>query len=93
MCGLTDSIIDFNKDSFENCSLKLVFRKEKNFKYNNITLTPEALDLIGYHSACYSKVTALKSKYNEEYTNFVKNHKVSTYKFYLNVMIFRQLIS
>lgn len=92
LCGSTDSIIDFSKDSFKNCVLKLAFRKEKNFKYNNITLTPEALDFVGYHSACYSKVTVIKSKYNEEYTNFVKNHEVSTYKFYLNEMIFRLLI-
>lgn len=87
LCGSKVSVIDFNEDSLKNCIQKLAFRKHKNFKYNNVTLTLESLDFVGYHSACYSKVSVLKSKYFEEYTNFVKNHEVSTYKFYLNIMI------
>lgn len=78
LCGSRESVIEFNENSFKNCVLKLAFRKEKNFKYNDVILTSELLDFVGYHSACYSKVSVLKSKYSEEYSNFVKNHEVST---------------
>ncbi|XP_044590474.1 uncharacterized protein LOC123269040 [Cotesia glomerata] len=76
LCSSRESVIDFNENSFKNCVLKLAFRKEKNFKYNDVTLTSESLDFVGYHSACYSKVSVLKSKYSEEYSNFVKNHEI-----------------
>ena len=39
LCNLDDSVIDFNHETFKNCSLKLAFHKIKNFKYNDVKLT------------------------------------------------------
>ena len=48
-----DSVIDFNDDTFKNCSLQLAFRKIKNFKYNDVDLTNASLDFVGYHYEYY----------------------------------------
>ena len=34
-----DSVIEINDETFKNCSLKLAFRKIKNFKYKDVELT------------------------------------------------------
>ena len=49
ICDLEDSVIDFNDETFKNCSLKLAFRKIKNFKYNDVELANASLDFVGYH--------------------------------------------
>ncbi|KAK0071405.1 hypothetical protein PV326_001288, partial [Microctonus aethiopoides] len=66
-----DSIIDFNDETFQNCSSKLAFRRKKNFKYNEVKLTKASLDFVGYHTNCYKKVTVLGNKYNEEFKMFI----------------------
>ncbi|CAG9792717.1 unnamed protein product [Diatraea saccharalis] len=78
LCDSDDGVIDFNDGTFKNCSLKLAFRKIKNFKYNVVELTCASLDFIGYHTTCYKKVTALNIKYNEEFENFSAENTVST---------------
>ncbi|KAK0071643.1 hypothetical protein PV326_001013, partial [Microctonus aethiopoides] len=65
-----DSLIDFNDETFRNCSLKLAFRRRKNFKYNEVELNEASLDFVGYHTKCYKKVTVLGNKYNEEFKMF-----------------------
>ena len=49
LCNLDDSVIDFNVEAFKDFSLKLAFRKIKNFKYNDVELTNASLDLFDYH--------------------------------------------
>ena len=49
LCNSDDSVIDFNDETFKNCSLKLAFRKINNFKYNDVELTNASLDFVGYH--------------------------------------------
>ena len=50
LCNPDNSLIDFNDEKFKNSSLKLAFRKIKNFKYNDVELTTNAsLDFVGYH--------------------------------------------
>ena len=39
LCNSDDSVIDFNDQTFKNCSLKLAFRKIMNFEYNDVELT------------------------------------------------------
>lgn len=77
LCGLEDSIIDFNNESFKNCFLKLLFRREKNFVHGEVRLCLDSIDNVGYHSTCYKKVTVLSKKYNDEYTQFCKKRVVS----------------
>lgn len=79
LCGLGESVIDFNDETFENCSLKLGFRNIKNFKYKDIDLTKASLDFVGYHTMCYKKVTGLSNKYHEEFKKFATKNTVSTY--------------
>lgn len=76
LCDLSDSVMDFNDETFKNCSLKLAFRKLKNFKYNDVELTNASF--LGYHTTCYKKVTALNNKYIEEFNNFATENAVST---------------
>ncbi|KAK0173987.1 hypothetical protein PV328_007112 [Microctonus aethiopoides] len=70
LCNSGDSLIDFTDETFRNCSLKLAFRRKKNFKYNEVELNEASLDFVGYHTKCYKKVTVLGNKYNEEFTMF-----------------------
>lgn len=77
LCNLSDSVIDFDNETFKNCSFKLAFRKLKNFKYNDVELNNESLDFVGYHTSCYKKVTVLKKMYNDEFLNFITKHEVS----------------
>ena len=49
LCNSDDSLIDFNDETFKNCSLELAFRKIKNFKYNDVELTNASLDFVAYH--------------------------------------------
>ncbi|XP_044576907.1 uncharacterized protein LOC123260042 [Cotesia glomerata] len=74
LCGLDDSLIYFTDETFKNCSSKLAFRKKKNFKYQEVELTKAALDFVGYHTTCYKKITALQSKYHEDYKNFLTEY-------------------
>lgn len=47
LCNSDDGVIDFNDETFKNCSLKLAFRKIKNFKYNVVELTSASLQFVG----------------------------------------------
>lgn len=67
VCGSEDSVIDFDNNSFKKCFLKLLFRREKFFAYNEAKLCLDSIDNFGYHSSCYKKVTVISKKYNEEY--------------------------
>ena len=49
LCNSDYSVIDFNDDTFKNCSLQLAFRKIMNFKYNDVELTNASLDFVSYH--------------------------------------------
>lgn len=78
LCDSDDGIIDFDDETFENCALKLAFRKKKNFKYSFIQLPSASLQFVGYHTTCYKKVTVLNKKYNEEFLKFIAEYTVST---------------
>lgn len=78
LCGSDNSLSDFTDETFQNCSLKLAFRKKKNFKYHEVELTKAVLDFVGYHTTCYKKVTVLGNKYNEEFKIFCTEYSVST---------------
>ena len=65
LCGSDKEIIDFNDEAFENCILKLAFRKKKNFKYNFVELSSTSVQFVGYHTTCYKKVTVLSHFYEE----------------------------
>ena len=43
------TVIDFNDETFKNCSLKLALREINNFKYNDVELTNASLDFVDYH--------------------------------------------
>ena len=49
LCNMDDSVIELNDETFKNCSLKLAFRKMKNFEYNDVELTNASLDYVAYH--------------------------------------------
>lgn len=79
LCDSDNNLTDFNDETFKNCLLKLAFRKKKNFKYNNVELTKASLDVVGYHSACYKKVTVLKNILHEEFKIFCEGKTVSAF--------------
>ena len=74
---LEDSVQDFNDETFQKCILKLKFRQKYSFKYNDVRLTKELMDSLGYHLLCYKKITALSKQYNEDFINFYKKYEVS----------------
>lgn len=78
LCDSDDEVINFNDETFKNCVLKLAFRRKKSFKYNVVEIPSASLELVGYHTTCYKKVTVLNKKYNEEFDNFCAEYTVST---------------
>lgn len=81
LCGEKSKTIDFDEQSFKNCYLKILFRKESGFKYGNVPLTKESSGDLGYHRVCYQKVTVIKEKYTGQYLKLAKDFEVSK-KFY-----------
>lgn len=69
-------ITEFNDESIQKCKLMLLFRRKKNFKYNDITLNSDTAHKHGYHLQCYKKFTVLSHKYKEEF-NYCKMLTVS----------------
>ena len=55
-CGLEDSVQDFNDETFQKCILKLKFRQKYSFKYNDVRLTKELVDSLGYDSYATKKL-------------------------------------
>lgn len=77
LCDKKGNVLDFNDASFKKCSLMLLFRRKKKFKYHDILLTIESTDASGYHTECLKKITVLKQKDKEEFENFCETQTVS----------------
>lgn len=77
LCDKKFNVLDFNNTSFKKCSLMLLFRRKKKYKYHDTLLTVESTDDFGYHTECLKKITVLKQKDKEEFEDFCKTQAVS----------------
>lgn len=77
LCGGSDNLTNFSKETYKKCCDIISFRKKKNFKFGDIVLLEEPDKDQGYHSACFKKLTLLKRKHREEFERMTANLNVS----------------
>lgn len=70
LCDLSDTnLLDFDEKSFQNRYLKLLFQKERDFKYNNVKL-------FSYHTTCHKQITVLSKKYKDFFIFLYNQYKI-----------------
>ncbi|CAH0401716.1 unnamed protein product [Chilo suppressalis] len=59
LCEKKNNVLDCDNASFKKCSLMLLFRRKKKYKYHDILLTLESTDDFEYHTECLKKITVI----------------------------------
>lgn len=77
LCNEKSNVLDFNNISFQKCSLMLLFRRKKKYKYHDLLFTIDSTNDFGYHSECLKKIVVLKQKDKQEFEDFCKTQTVS----------------
>ncbi|XP_041986485.1 uncharacterized protein LOC121738481 [Aricia agestis] len=75
LCLKSGKLTDFNSKSFKKCTFMSLLRKNKNYKYSDITFNGDIIKAHGYHLPCYKKFTVLKQKDKNEYENYCQMQK------------------
>ncbi|XP_074104088.1 uncharacterized protein LOC141530711 [Cotesia typhae] len=70
MCSEIGDVCNFDESKFEDCYLKILFRKEKKFKHGDLQFDVAIANEKGYHRDCLKKITVLKSKHKDAYEAF-----------------------
>lgn len=76
LCNESGEVCDFDEQKFEDCYLKVSFRKEKKFKYGDLKFNVETAHKCGYHRDCLKKITVLKGKYKDAFEEFLVSQAV-----------------
>lgn len=68
--GKGADVKQFTGETFKKCQLALSCRRKFNMKYADIQFPyQQDFSLLGYHSSCYRRFTAIKKKYMDTITN------------------------
>lgn len=60
-----ESIVQLTEDKFQKCLEILEIKKKHQLVYSDVVLPSQLSELVGYHSGCYKRFTALSQKYKK----------------------------
>lgn len=81
ICKKCRNVKQFDESTLNKCLNILAYRKEKHFKYGDLSLDRANSEGCGYHYECYRKFSTLKRKNQDELqARFSSNESVSIQK-------------